>query len=371
MTGGTVSEVPVPELFAGVVGQSVALAALTAAARRPVHAYLFEGPPGAGKRAAAASFAAALLCPNGGCGSCPACRRALTGTHPDLVEFERTGAGLDMDTVRAVVARAQRRPMEADRQVLIVPDLHLAARAVPALLKTVEEPPPGTVFVLLADEHPPWLETIASRCARVRFTSVPHAALAGWLVDQGVDRAEVDAIASAAGGRVDRARLLATDPAFAERRERWRTIPSRLDGSGHTVASLVDEVLAATDAALEPLRSVHAAELEALAARAEATGVSRSSGRKEAEERHHRQERRYRTDELRAGLAVLAEEYRERARRAATATPVGGATAHELRRCLDAVEAVTAASGALGRNPNEGLLLQALFAGLSGMGAAA
>ncbi len=359
---------PAPELFRNVVGQPAAVAMLSAEARRPVHAYLLEGPAGSGKRQAAVGFAAALLCPDGGCGTCRTCRQTMAGTHPDLVEFERTGAGLDMDTVRAVVARAQRRPVEAARQVLVVPDLHLAARAVPALLKTVEEPPPGTVFVLLADEHPPWLETIASRCARVRLTPVPPAALASWLVDEGVDPGEAGAIAAAAGGRVDRARLLATDPGFAERRACWRGIPARFDGSGAAVVAAVDEVLALTDAALAPVRALHAAEIDALSARAEALGNGRSSGRKELEERHHRQERRYRADELRAGLAVLSEEYRDRAGRAATAGIAGGAAAHELRRCVDAVAALAAAAGALGRNPNETLLLQSLFAGLSGMG---
>ena len=89
-----------PVLFAGVVGQERAVARLWSAARRPVHAYLFHGPPGSGKRAAARGLAAALLCPDGGCGVCNSCRRALAGTHPDLVTVERTGA----------VARRRRRP---------------------------------------------------------------------------------------------------------------------------------------------------------------------------------------------------------------------------------------------------------------------
>ena len=79
------TEVPVAALFEGVVGQPTAVAQLRASARRPVHAYLLHGPPGSGKRAAARGFAAALLCPQGGCGTCSTCRRALAGTHPDLV----------------------------------------------------------------------------------------------------------------------------------------------------------------------------------------------------------------------------------------------------------------------------------------------
>ena len=158
-----------------------------AAARRSVHAYLLHGPPGSGKRAAARGLAAALLCPDGGCGACLTCKRALRGTHPDLVEVERSGASLEVDEARSIVTRAQRRPLESSRQVIVVDDVHLAGKAVPALLKTVEEPPPATVFVLLADSTPPALDTIASRCAQISFDPVPDRAVTAWLVSRGVE----------------------------------------------------------------------------------------------------------------------------------------------------------------------------------------
>jgi DNA polymerase-3 subunit delta' len=82
---------PSPLLFEAVVGQERAVSRLVDASRRPVHAYLLHGPPGSGKRAAARGLAAALLCGDGGCGTCNSCRRALAGTHPDLVTIERTG----------------------------------------------------------------------------------------------------------------------------------------------------------------------------------------------------------------------------------------------------------------------------------------
>src|SRR5580692_12308873 len=99
--------IPVAELFEEVVGQPRAVTQLMAAARRPVHAYLLHGPPGSGKRAAARGLAAALLCPDGGCGVCNVCRRALAGTHPDLVEVERTGASISVGDAQTVVTRAQ------------------------------------------------------------------------------------------------------------------------------------------------------------------------------------------------------------------------------------------------------------------------
>ncbi len=87
----------VDALFAGVVGQDQAVARLVEAAAAPVHAYLLAGPPGSGKSQAARAFAAALLCPYGGDGTCRDCRLALAGEHPDVREVERTGPAITID----------------------------------------------------------------------------------------------------------------------------------------------------------------------------------------------------------------------------------------------------------------------------------
>src|SRR5687768_4088024 len=102
-------------LYDDVVGQAAAVAALQAAARSPVHAYLFEGPPGTGKRTAARSFAAALLCPEGGCGACDVCARVRAGVHPDLVVYEREGARMAIDDARELARLAARSPAEGER----------------------------------------------------------------------------------------------------------------------------------------------------------------------------------------------------------------------------------------------------------------
>src|SRR6202034_26723 len=139
----------------------------------------------------------------GGCGTCRTCRRALAGTHPDQVEMERTGAALDVDGARRLVTLAQRRPLEAARQVLVVPTVHLALRSAPALLKTVEEPPPSTVFVLLADDIPNELVTVASRCVEVTFPPVPSAAVEEWLRANGIEAAQAAVVAAGARGGPD------------------------------------------------------------------------------------------------------------------------------------------------------------------------
>lgn len=366
--GSPAGAMPSPVVFAEVVGQDRAVRQLSAAARRPVHAYLLHGPPGSGKRAAARALAAALLCPLGGCGTCNVCRRALAGTHPDLVMVERSGAALDIDEARTIVARAQRHPFEAARQVLMLTDLHLAERAVPALLKTVEEPPPATVFVLIADDVPAMLATIASRCVQVGFDPVPGPAVVEWLLGRGVPPDQAAAVARASGGRLDRADLLASDPGYRSRQEQWRSVPGRLDGTGSAAAVVAAELLASADEALEPLRTKHGEELVALSEQAEMIGARGITGRRQVEERHKREERRWRTDDLRFGLAALAEVYRDRL--AAVVAGREGASSGseaEARRAARQVEVIGEASVALGRNANESLMMEALMVELSGM----
>jgi DNA polymerase III subunit delta' len=357
---------PVPSLFDDVVGQPAAVATLRAAAPRPVHAYLLHGS-GSVTRAAARSFAAALLCPSGGCGACEHCRRALAGSHPDLVLVERTGPMLGVEEARRLVGLAQRRPLESARQVLVVADVHLAVRSAPALLKTVEEPPPSTVFVLLAEDRPPELTTVVSRCVVVPFPPVPVVAVREWLERRQVEPALAALIAEGCQGDLDRARLLAGDPGYLARLGLWRAVPSRLDGSGAVAGLLARALQDTSEAALAPLRARHAAELLTLAEEAELTGERAGHGRKELTDRQHREERRWRTEELRAGLGVLARTYRDRlADAVGRPTPSGTG---EARGCEEAIGLITDVAESLARNPNELLQLEALMVRLGKVGA--
>jgi DNA polymerase-3 subunit delta' len=361
------SRLPVRALFDEVVGQEAAVERLRATARRPVHAYLLVGPPGAGQRALVRGFAAALLCPTGGCGHCSTCRRALSGVHPDLVEVDRSGPSVTVDDARRIVRLAQRRPLEAHRQVVAVSDLHLARVAAPVLLKTLEEPPGDTVFVLLADLVPPELVTVASRCVRLDLHPLTPGALTPWLVSQGVEPDLAPEMAVAAGGSIDRARLLVHDEDFAGRRRLWREVPARLDGTGSTAAALAAELLASAEAAVAPLRAEHEAEMQSRADQAASTGERGVPGRKEIEDQHHREERRWRSDEIKAGLGVLAAAYRDRLVADVTGPPSSGPRrtgerVHELAAAVGAVEGVCVE---MVRNPNESLMLEALLVRLS------
>jgi DNA polymerase III subunit delta' len=348
--------------LASLVGQDAAVHALRAAAAKPVHAYLFVGPPGTGKLTAAMAFAAMLLCPSGGhCGeSCETCRRVLAGVHPDVFVVEREGAALSIEQAREVTRIAARSSLEGGRSVVILPDLHLASEAVPALLKTIEEPPGSTVFIGLAEFVPPELETIASRSARVDFRPLTDAEVAEVLLAEGVPPERASALARLAGGRLDRARLLATDPEAEARRRSWESVPARLDGTGATVAQVADELVELLKRSAAPLsarQQGEAAELAERYSRESATLPGRSAqsiaraGSRELEERHRREQRRQRTDELRTGLAALAGAYRDRA--------VAGTLAPA--RAAEAVGLVDGLSSDLQYNLGELLAVQALL----------
>lgn len=335
-----------------VPGHPDVVAQLQGAATQPVHAYLLIGPPGAGARAAATAFAAALVCEQGGCGVCRDCTRVLSDDHPDVLRWEPEGAAIAADDIREqIVPMAFGTPLEASRRVVILGEMHRAIVQGPMLLKTVEEPPQSTVFVVLADRLTPDLVTIASRCVQLHVPALPAAVVASSLEAEGVDADRAAAIAASSLGDLDRARVLLVDEALGQRREAWWMTPSRLDGTGATVASLVDELRGRIEDAADPLKQVQAAEVGELE-RWVAENGERGSGRRELLARHRRQARRHRADELRFGLATLAARYRE---------SLGDGTGASAGSVINAVKAIDGAGEALTRNPNETLLLQSLL----------
>lgn len=346
-------EPSVDALWDGVVGQPAAVDLLRGAALSPIHAYLFVGPPGSQRRVAARSFAAALLCPRGGCGTCSTCGRSIVGQHPDLVEVERDGASITVEQAREIIRLAMRSPLEGNRKVIVLVDFHLVANAAPTLLKIIEEPPPSTVFVVLADQLTNELVTIASRCMEVRFSPLSLTTITESLVaSTGVGRDLAERVAKASGGRLDRARLLVLDPQFQTRLEFWESVTRRVDGTGASASVLVAEALSMIDgAAKEPLEARHLQELAALEERLETTGARGGAGlKKELLDRQKREVKRLRDDELRFGLGVLQQTYRNSLQDPGpTASAIEAVAA--LGRCVDE----------LVRNPNVTLLLSALL----------
>ena len=356
-----------------VVGQPRAVAVLTAAVASPVHAYLLVGPPGSGKRAAAAAFAGELIAAaDGRAGADPARaarhrRLAARDEHPDVFVLSPAGNSLRREEeVSQLIVEASRTPVEGTRKVLVVDRFHTATpAAAAALLKPVEEPAATVVWVLLAEQVLPEHVTIASRCTRVDFGPVPDDQVAAVLAAEGLATGErAGLVAATAAGNLHRARVLAADESVAARREAWWSIPDKLDGNGATVAQLVAELRAMIDDASAALTERHRAEIVALEQREEHFGV-RGSGRSVIEAQHKREHRQFRTDEIRFGLATLSARYRDEI----TSMPGEGAVANRrAAAAMRAVDRLRATAESLIRSPNEALALQALLLDLPPLG---
>ena len=338
----------VDDVWAALEGQPRAAETLAAAAAQPVHAYLFCGPRGTGKRTAALAFAAALI------GTDSRSRRlALAGRHPDVSIHEPEGRTLRVVEAEEIIFEASRSPVESRVKVIVCDRFHAAEpEAVASLLKTIEEPPPTAVIVLLSEEIPPDHSTVASRCVVVDFNPVPDDDVRRILEREGADPDGLDDIVAAAAGDVTRARLLAGDHGLSARRRAWATAPARLDGTGATVAVLVEELRALIDEAQAPLTARQQAESDDLT-RIEADMGAQGRLRREMDARHRREQRLLRADELRFGLATLADFYRQQL-----------ADERHSHEAVAAITRIRDAHACLVRNPNEPLLLQSLFLSL-------
>lgn len=343
------------DVYAKVIGQVEPVARLRKAAASPVHAYLLIGTPGSGSAAAALGFAAQLL--SAGQESEREQRSvdlALAGKHPDLVIVEAEGASLRVSDAEFIITTASTSPVEGRRKVILIHRVDaIEEEAVGKLLKIIEEPPASSIFIALAAELTPELTTIASRCVNVEFSPLSVLAIENELALEGVEPGRAQLAASASGGDLDRARLLATDDAIANRAELWRSLPSVLNGSGHAVYDYTQRLRTAMDEAAEPLGRMHAAEMEELDERAAELG-ERGLGRARIVARHKRELRKLRTDEIRFGLATLSRVYRDRLIQGSDPAAVA------------ALDRIQFSANELIRNPNEALFLQALLLEISG-----
>jgi DNA polymerase-3 subunit delta' len=207
---------------------------------------IFAGPAGVGKRAAADAIAQVLNCtapvsPSGlfaidACGECLACRRIEGRKHFDVhvLEPEATG-NINIDAVRDVLAQTAYKPYEGRRRVVIIDDADaLGAAGQNALLKTLEEPPPSLVSLLVTHRDQELLPTVRSRCPVVRFAPIAAADIATWLIDaQGVSESTAHAIAAVSRGSLAVARATA-------------------EGGAETVREAAERVLAAVADARDP-----------------------------------------------------------------------------------------------------------------------
>lgn len=352
----------VTEQLAAAARDADALAAAGAGAPPPAaskmtHAWLFTGPPGSGRAAAARAFAAALQCVGPdralggapGCGFCEGCHTTLVGTHAD-VEIVRTDLlSIGVKETRDLVRRAQLSPAGGRWQVIVLEDAdRLTEGAGNVLLKAVEEPAPRTVWLLCAPSLEDVLPTIRSRCRSLTMRTPPVAAVADLLARRdGIDPALAAQVARATQGHIGRARRLATDERARARREAVLRLPLRVDDMGGCLKAAQELIDAAAEDAKQVAEEVDTKETEELRA---ALGAAAGTGgrlprgtagaMKELQDRQKRRATRTQRDSLDLALTDLTGFYRD-----VLAIQLGSRTELANVEARDALERIARASG--------------------------
>lgn len=240
-----------------LIGQPDVLTALQRASadERPTHAWLFTGPPGAGRETAALAFAAALLCERElgqrGCGTCRSCQTVLSGSHADFVHFRTEKTQISIDEAREFVVRAQDRPSVGRWRVMLIEDAdRMPERTSNVLLKAIEEPPPHTIWLLTAPSPSDVLVTIRSRCRPVNLRVPTTDAVTAALVSGGHAPEAAELAARMSQGNLEVARRLAEDEGARKRRSSVVRLPISLRSVAAAMEA-ADELISIAEAEAE------------------------------------------------------------------------------------------------------------------------
>jgi DNA polymerase-3 subunit delta' len=259
-------------------------------------------------------MAAALNCdvePNVGCGTCSSCARIMRQRHPDVHHVVPEGRFILVDVIREqVVPEAARSPFEGHRKIFVIEEAErMNEPAQNALLKTLEEPQPDTVFCLISDRADELLPTVRSRCRIIHLDPVSEARVVELLQDDGVPDETALLAARLAGGDYERARALAEDDHARARRGFWLGIPARLESSSAALEAAA-EILAEARESVKELEGEHKDQVAELS---EAIGEGRgtAAARTALSQRHKRELRRREEETLGEALETLASFYRD------------------------------------------------------------
>lgn len=276
------------DIFDGIFGQPRVREFLRAsiASGRVSHAYLFTGPAGSNKTAAAYAFAQAILCKDHGCRTCDDCRRIERRKHPDVHFCTPEGAqGYLIEQIREIVSGVSLAPIRATGKVYILDRVDLlGVSAANAFLKTLEEPVEGVTFILLGRTREAVLPTIVSRCQVVPFRHIPAREAAGILSQKtGVTPEQARIAIEACNGSITRAMTFAKSAERAEFRARIMEVLSNLPLSDERdVLEYAAELIERAKAPLDNVRTQQSEEL------AESADFLTKTALKQIELRHKR-----------------------------------------------------------------------------------
>ena len=276
------------DIFDGIFGQPRVREFLRAsiASGRVSHAYLFTGPAGSNKTAAAYAFAQAILCKDHGCRTCDDCRRIERRKHPDVHFYTPEGAqGYLIEQIREIVSGVSLAPIRAKGKVYILDRVDLlGVSAANAFLKTLEEPVEGVTFILLGRTREAVLPTIVSRCQVVPFLHIPAREAAGILSQKtGVTPEQARIAIEACNGSITRAMTFAKSAERAEFRTRIMEVLSNLPLSDERdVLEYAAELIERAKAPLDNVRTQQSEEL------AESADFLTKTALKQIELRHKR-----------------------------------------------------------------------------------
>jgi DNA polymerase-3 subunit delta' len=213
-----------PRVFRDVISQPEAVAELLRSTGDDAnlhHAWLFTGPPGSGRSQIALAFAAALLCPEGGCAVCNSCEMVRVGSHPDVQVLNTERVQISIDEVTEFIDKSLTMPAVGKYRIMVIEDAdRMMERTSNLLLQSLEEPPKGTIWMLCAPSEADLLPTIRSRVRKVQLKVPSVESVAQLLVDKyGVPFELAQISAAQAQSHVGMARRLATNAGARDRRK--------------------------------------------------------------------------------------------------------------------------------------------------------
>jgi DNA polymerase III subunit delta' len=231
--------------FNSIIGQPVLVGSLRRAVQENMVAngYIFCGPKGSGKSLAAAVFARALNCRAEGqdkpCGSCNSCRKFESDNHPNIEIIKPTGASIKIKQIREIISKVSKKPFESGYMVVIMDEADkMTQDAQDAFLKTLEEPPANTIFILLVQNNNALLPTVLSRCQVFYMRKVSTQQIETYLSENyNYDKEQISFAAVSANGIIGRAAEVLSNKELQDIRRLYVSLTTKIANNSYTELS--------------------------------------------------------------------------------------------------------------------------------------